>query len=682
MLTDLAIILCVAALTTVIFQCIRQPVVLGYLLAGMIVGPHLPIPLFANEEVAHTLSELGVLLLMFALGLEFSLTRLRRIAATAGAIATIQCSVMLLLGHLTGRLLGFRPVESLFMAATITISSTTIIVKAFEDRGIKGELAEMVFGVLIVEDIVGILLLAILTTLGNGVALTFASVAVTLGKLVGFIAILLAAGMLVVPRVFRIIVRQGRKETIVVANVGLCFGVALLARAFGYSVALGAFFAGALVAESGEAKSIESLIEPVRDVFAAVFFVSVGMLIDPAPIAQHWLMVLVLTVVVVAGKIVGVSAGSFLAGYGVYSSVRAGMSLAQIGEFSFIIAGLGMSLGATPAFLYPVIVAVSAITTLLTPWLIRTADTVAGYLDQHLPRSLQTYAALYGSWVEGLRGTRGHVTAWAKIRRLVWQLGLDLVVFAAIAIAGSLGSPRVLRTAHDLLGLAPVTARILFFTLVAIVLLPFLLGAIRLSRALGVALAAEALPVSPNGLDLADASRRALLVGLQITILLAVGGPLVTILQPFYPRVPGAVLLLVLVLLLIYPLWRSADNVYGHARAGAQVILEALASMSEAPATDAAQPSKDEKVPSLVPGLGNARTVRLAEQSSVVGRTLKEIALRARSGATVIAIQRASQETVYPSSDETLRAEDVLVLTGTKDSVRVAEQILSYKDHG
>jgi len=484
-LTDLAIILCVAALTTVVFQRIKQPVVLGYLLAGMIVGPHLPIPLFANEEVAHTLSELGVILLMFSLGLEFNLRRLVRVAATSGLIAGIECSMMFLLGQLASHLLGWGSLESWFTAAIVTISSTTIVVKAFAERGITGKLPEIVFGVLIFEDLVGILLLAILTTVGSGASMSLAALGLTAGKLAGFIVGLLLVGMLVIPRLVRLIVKLGRKETVIVANVGLCFGFALLARAFGYSVALGAFLGGALVSESGEGESIERLIAPVRDVFAAVFFVSVGMLIDPKLIAQHWVAVVVLTAVVVLGKVMGVSIGTFLAGYGVRLSVQAGMSLAQIGEFSFIIAGLGLSLGATRHFLYPVAVAVSALTTLLTPWLIRGSDSVAAYLDRRLPQSLQTYAALYGSWLERLRAPRETSDGRSTIRRLIRRLCLDLAVLAALAIGAALAGPHAETLAHARIGMARPVARWLVLALSVLLVSPFLLGAVRLARALG-----------------------------------------------------------------------------------------------------------------------------------------------------------------------------------------------------
>jgi CPA2 family monovalent cation:H+ antiporter-2 len=249
LLTDLALILCVAAVTTTVFQRLRQPVVLGYLLAGFVVGPHLPVPLFVNEGLTHTLSELGVVLLMFCLGLEFSLRKLIKIAPTAGVVAVIQCSFMLWVGYLVGRLFGWTVYEALFAGAALSISSTTIIVKAFAEQNVTGRLAEIVFGVLIAEDLIAILLLAILTAVGSGAGLSASALALTVGKLAGFLAVLLVGGMLVVPRLMRAVVRLRSNETTVVAAVGLSFAFALIARWMGYSVALGAFLAGALIAQ-------------------------------------------------------------------------------------------------------------------------------------------------------------------------------------------------------------------------------------------------------------------------------------------------------------------------------------------------------------------------------------------------------------------------------------------------
>jgi len=677
LLTDLALILCVAAVTTMVFKRLRQPVVLGYLLAGVVVGPHLPVPLFVNEPLTHTMSELGVVLLMFSLGIEFSLRKLIKIAPTAGIVAVIQSSLLIELGYLVARAFGWTVYEALFTGAALAISSTTIIVKVFAEQKVTGRLAEIVFGVLIVEDLIAILLLTILTAVASGAKLSAGDLALSVGKLAGFLALLLVGGMLIVPRLMRAVVRLHSNETTVVAAVGLSFAFALLARWMGYSVALGAFLAGALVAESGAAKMIEHRIEPVRDVFAAVFFVSVGMLIDPLLVWQNLPAVLVLTVVVVLGNLVGVTTGTFIAGYGVRTSVRAGLSLGQIGEFSFIIVGVGVSLGAVRPFLYPIAVAVSVLTALTTPWLIRGSGRFAAFVDRRLPHRLQTYASLYGAWVNGLRATPEHRTAWARIRRLLLLLFVDVALLAAIVIAVSLSRHRLVRLAGDV---AHFDLRIAHFLLVGatvVLIIPFILGAIRIARALGVALASEALPGPAGGareLDLAAAPRRALLVTLQIAILLVAGIPVVALTQPFMPGIPVMAILLLGVALLVIPLWRSATNLEGHVRAGAQVILEALAAQgatADTPSTVATEPA------AILPGLGNATTVAIREGSPAVGRTLKQINLRGLTGATVIAIDRDAADVIYPTGDEELHVGDALILTGTTEAVQAAQELIA-----
>jgi CPA2 family monovalent cation:H+ antiporter-2 len=674
LLADLAVILTVAAVTTVLFQRLRQPVILGYLLAGLIVGPHLAIPLVADEGVAHTISELGVILLMFGMGLEFSLRKLARIAAAAGIVAVIQCSLMIWLGILVASALGWTSHEGLFTGALIAISSTTIIVKAFEERGIKGSLADVVFGVLIFEDLIAILLLAVLTPIASGAALSASALALICVRLGGLLLVLVVAGLLVVPRLVRMVVRVGRPETIVVAMVGICFAFALLVQRLGYSVALGAFLGGALVSESGEGPKIEPLVAPVRDVFAAVFFVAVGMQIDPRLIWTHGLAVAVLVLVVVVGKLVGVSLGAFLVGRDVRTSIQAGLSMAQIGEFSFIIAGVGVSLGAARPFLYAVAVAISAVTTLVTPWLIRVSGPAAAFVDRKLPHALQTYASLYGSWVQRLQEPRAPARHGARrVRRLAGLLALDAAIVAAIVIAAARGGAAAGQVLEARFHLGAHATRALVLGLPALLALPFVTGAVRVARSLGLTLAAEALPREGTGVDLAAAPRRGLVVGLQLTSLVVVGIPFLAVIQPFVPLAPTALALAVFIALLAFPFWRTAANVDAHARAGAQVIKEVLA--AEARSSDHGAEALHE-ARHLIPGLGDPVIVELGAHAAVVGRTLKGLDLRGLTGATVVALRRPSGETLVPTGDEALAAGDVLVLAGSSEAVRAARALL------
>jgi CPA2 family monovalent cation:H+ antiporter-2 len=674
-LLALTTVLAVAAVTTVVFQRLHQPVVLGYIIAGLIVGPYVPIPLVADVETVQTLSELGVILLMFSLGLEFSVRKLVEVGPTAGVAALIQSSIMVWLGFIAGRAFGWTVLESVFAGGIIAISSTTIIAKAFDELGIRGRLRELVVGILIVEDLIGILLMTVLTAVAAGGGLTAGQLAWTTGRLALFLVILVGAGFLVVPPAIRAIRRLDRAETMLVASLGLCFGVALLAMSFGYSVALGAFIAGSLVAESGEHQYVEHLIRPVRDMFAAIFFVSVGMLIDPSLLAQHWLPILVFTLLVVVGKILGVGVGAFVTGNGVPTSVQAGMSLAQIGEFSFIIAALGLSLEATGAFIYPIAVTVSAVTTLTTPWLIRASGPAAQLVDRKLPRAFQTLATLYGSWLEQVRTSTRRRTVGAEVRRLARVLLLDAGLLVALVVATAVWLPWMIDRVEARLGMSEELARYGIVAAAGLASVPFCAGVLRNARRFGETLATGALPERLQGRpDLADAPRRALVALFQLAIVLLVALLVIAVTQPFLPGVPGAVVLLVLVAVLGLASWRSATQLQGHVRAGAQVIVEALA--KRAGAGGRHEPDALAELRTLLPGLGEPIAVRVPEGSPAAGRTLAALNLRGVTGATVLAISRPGGGVMVPSADETLRAGDVLALAGTKEAVAAARALL------
>ena len=675
-LTALTVVLGVAAVVTVVFQKFRQPVVLGYLLAGLIIGPHFPVPIVADRDVVQTLSDFGVILLMFSLGLEFNLRSLLKVGPTAGITAVVETSLMVWLGFTAGRALGWTTVESLFTGAVVAISSTTIIVKAFEEQSVVGPRRDFVVGILIVEDLIAVLLLAALTAVSQGAGLSASDLAATTGRLAAFLAALVVVGMFLVPRGVRAVVRLGRPETTLIAAVAVCFAVSLLAQKAGYSVALGAFLAGSLVAESGEARTVARLIAPVRDMFAAVFFVSVGMLIDPSLVGRHWGAVALLTVVVIGGKTVGVSLGAFLTGGGVRTAVQSGMSLAQIGEFSFIIAGLGLAVGATRDFLYPVAVSVSAATALTTPWLIRGSGATAAWVDRRLPRPLQMFAALYGSWIEGLRSAPQLPTRGARIRRLIRLLADDAFVLAAIAIGSAVSFDRVVELLQRPLGIAPAWVRWLVVVAAVALAAPFVAGVVRVARRLAEVLADPVLPAAPPGrVDPAAAPRRALVVTIQLTVVLLVGAPLVAVTQPFLPGPPGAGALALLLVALAVAFWRSATNLAGHVRAGAQVIAEVLRSQAQAERPVNRQSLA--QVEALLPGIGAPVALTLTASSPAVGRSLAELNVRGLTGATVLEIHRQEQDVLIPGASEVLRGGDVLALAGTREAVESAWELLA-----
>ena len=679
-LENLALVLCTAAVTSVVFQRLRQPVVFGYLVAGMIVGPYLPIPLAADEKVLETLSELGVILLMFSLGLEFQLKKVGQIAATSGLAALLETSTMMGLGYLAGYLLGFTALESVFTGAIIAISSTTIIARAFDEFRVVGKLREVVFGILIVEDLIAIIMIALLTAIATGAGLSAWSLTITVVRLITFLTGLVVLGVLIVPRFVRSIVKLERSETTLVAAIGLCFAAAFLAYAFGYSVALGAFIGGSLVAESGESVRVERLVHPVRDMFVAIFFVSVGSLIDPRLVFEHWGAVLVLSALVIVGKVIAVTAGAFITGAGLRTSIQAGMSLSQIGEFSFIIAAVGLAAGATRSFLYPVAVAVSALTTLATPWLIRAAEPTAMWVDRKLPRPIQTSAALYASWIDRIRSAPP-TTGRSKTRRLIRLILIDAAVLSLVLIGAGAERGRFTTMFSNWTGASPRTSLIVVLVGALVVAIPLLFGMVRSARMLGFILAVRALPMAGRRkADFAAAPRRALVTMLQLGTLLIVGVPIVAITQPFVPRFPGFTLLAIMAVIMGVAFWKSALNLQEHAQAGAEVIVAALTPQLSSEDDEENLFKTMEHVAIMLPGLGEPVPVKIDAMSPAVDRTLAELNIRGKTGATILAITRRGEtgaKVLVPSGKEVLRAGDVLALAGSQDSVSAAVELLT-----
>ena len=660
-------VLCVAAVTTVIFQKIRQPVVVGYLLAGIIVGPHVTIiPLLADSERIHTLSELGVILLMFALGLEFSVRKLLRLGPTSGFITALQVGFMIWLGYVCGRALGWTPLESIFTGALLSISSTTIVAKAYDETPVPARLRELAFGVLLAEDLTAVVELAVLTTLASGAAVSAPMMTVTIARLILFLVAFVGIGFLIVPPLVRLVVRVDRPETTLVSSIGICFAFALLAEHAGYSVALGAFLAGSLVAESGEASQIEHLVAPLRDIFGAVFFVSVGMMIDPHLIAQHWIALVVLTIAVVGGKIVGVTFASILSGVGTKTSIEAGMSLAQIGEFSFIIAGAGLRSGATREFLYTLAVAVSAITTFLTPYMIRSSAPCADFVVRHLPRPLKVLESIYDSWFEQIRQAGAPSE---ESRSLGWPIAT--IVSSAILLGAILIINE--RDPFDLTTLVANMEHLSYFNaglfVDAFVLLLCSGPAAGLyfgSYRLATALASRAFPELTKEEISAE---NAMIELLHVTILLVALVPLLAIVQPFMDPVEGIGIIVITIVLMTIVVVRNARKIQNQMPKAARLIAAAL---RRTPAGSGADGPSYE-----VPGIGRVTPVSVSPNSGGVGKRLSEIDLHNQSGAIVVAIGRDGAEIIVPTGEEVLRAGDVLELAGSSEAVATATRLLN-----
>lgn len=677
-LQNLAVVLCVAAVATVVFQRLRQPVVFGYLLAGMIVGPHIAIPLVADLPTVRAISELGVILLMFSLGLEFSIRKLVQVSQKAGAVALFECSVMVSVGYLVGQLLGLTRMESIFAGAIVGISSTTIIVKAFQEQKVKGRVTELVFGILIIEDLIAIFMLTILTTISRSGAVSAGELGLTALRLAMFLTALIGFGLLIVPRAVRAVEKLGNPETTLVASIGICFAAALIALSFGYSVALGAFIAGSLVAESGHEVEIERLVRPVRDMFAAIFFVSVGMMIDPAALGEHWGVALALTLAVIIGKVLAVTIGAFLAGHGRRTAMKAGMSLAQIGEFSFIIASVGVASGAIGGWMYPVAIAVSAITTLTTPLLIKLSNRAAASIDHWLPEPIQTVAALYGSWIERVRNSPRAPTERSGTNRVIRIILLDAALIIALVIGVNVEIARLSVMVSGMIGMGPERVRFMIVLVSGLIAVPLIYGLITSARSLGMHLARRAFADAQQGrVDLADAPRRALVILVQIAVVLAVGIPVVAITQPFLPAHQGAFVLVVLTLVLLVALWRNASNLQGHARAGAQIIASALADQMASIEGASEEPRTLDDVNAILPGLGEPVAIRVSPQSIAVGRSLAELNLRGATGATVLAIKRGDKQIPTPLGREVVSSADVLAVAGSHDAIAIARALFS-----
>ncbi|WLH51961.1 cation:proton antiporter [Pseudomonas tolaasii] len=487
---DLAVIMLVAGVVTILFHRLKQPVVLGYIVAGFIIGPHTPpFGLIHDEDTIKTLAELGVIFLMFCLGLEFSLRKLFKVGATAFIAAFLEIILMIWIGYEIGRWFDWNTMDSLFLGAILAISSTTIIVKALNDLKMKNQrFAQLIFGVLIVEDILGIGIIALLSSIAVSGTVSSGEVFSTVGKLSLFMIVALVIGILLVPRLLAYVAKFESNEMLLITVLGLCFGFCLLVVKLEYSMVLGAFLIGAIMAESRQLIKIERLIEPVRDMFSAIFFVAIGLMIDPQILLQYAWPIAVITVAVVLGKMLSCGLGAFIAGNDGRTSLRVGMGLSQIGEFSFIIAALGMTLQVTSDFLYPVAVAVSAITTLLTPYLIRGADPLSLKIAAVMPKRMSRVFGMYGEWLRSIQPQGEGAMLASMIRKIILQVGVNLALVVAIFFAGSFFAARIGGYLEGWVS-DPSWQKALIWGGALLLSLPFLIAAYRKLKALSMLLA-------------------------------------------------------------------------------------------------------------------------------------------------------------------------------------------------
>lgn len=434
-ITDLAMILLVAGVTTILFKKINQPLVLGYIIAGFITGPNFVFfPTVADKVNVQAWSEIGVIFLLFALGLEFSFYKLKKVGSTAFVSTAVIIFSMLFVGYGVGQLLGWSHMDSIFLGGMLSMSSTAIIIKAFDDLQLREKsFTEVVFGVLIVEDIAGIAMMVILATIAVATSgISTVELALSVGRLVFFLVLWFVAGMYLIPTFFKKAQKLMTDETLVVVSIGLCLGMVYLATSLGFSSALGAFIMGSLIAEAPNAEHIEHLVSPIKDLFGAVFFVSVGMMVNPALLLDYAIPVAVLVATTILGQLFFSTCGVLAAGQKLHTAVLCGFSLTQIGEFSFILATLGMNLGVTSDFLYPIIVAVSVITTFTTPFFINAAEPAYAKLVSILPQRFLDWLERYTD-NNDIKGDQD----W---KNLLTDYVLHMVIYATLLFAIMLGS--------------------------------------------------------------------------------------------------------------------------------------------------------------------------------------------------------------------------------------------------
>lgn len=399
LIKDLALISIYAAIVLLIFKKIKQPVVLGYILAGMLVGPHIPfLPTINDMENIHVWANIGVIFLLFGLGLEFSFKKIVNVGKSALITATANILFLLFVGYQVGLILGWNTTDSLFLGGMISMSSTTIIIKAFDELNLKKEpFTFIVFGILVVEDVVGVLLLVLLPTIAIGKNVDGIDLLYSALKLAFFLVLWFISGIYLIPTLLKKIQKLLNDELILVISIALCMGMVLLAAKFGFSSALGAFIMGSILAETPIVEKIEKIISPVKDFFGAVFFVSVGLIVNPEMFVEYAKPIVVITIIVVVGQISMTTFGLLLSGKPLETALKCGFSLAQVGEFAFIIATLGVSLDVVSPQLYPIIVAVSVITTFTTPMMIKASRPIYEYVNKHLPDKYKQFLSKHTS---------------------------------------------------------------------------------------------------------------------------------------------------------------------------------------------------------------------------------------------------------------------------------------------
>ena len=649
LIIDLALILMCAGLTTLIFKRLKQPLVLGYIVAGFIASPHMPYtPSVQDTNDIKLWADIGVIFLLFALGLEFSFKKLMKVGGTAIIAACSVILVMIVLGVLVGMSFGWDRMDCIYLGGMLAMSSTTIIYKAFDDMGLRQQrFAGLVLSVLILEVILAIVLMVMLSTLAVSQNFEGMEMVQSVVKLVFFLVLWFVVGIYIIPTFLKRVRKWMSAETLLVVAVGMCFLMVVLAAEAGFSAAFGAFMMGSILAETVEAESIEKLVAPVKDLFGAIFFVSVGMMVDPAMIVEYKIPIIVITLTILLGQSI-LGSGSFvLAGQPLKVAMQCGFSLTQIGEFAFIIASLGVSLNVTSDFLYPIVVAVSVITTFTTPYMIRLSVPAYNWASKRIPSK---WMGLLEHYSIHSHTTVNQENNWRKFLKAVFRMMLVycIVTVATIAICTQFITPFLLawlpRQWGDLVGMV--------ITILAIS--PFL-------RAIMVK---KNHSVEFQALWRDNRFNRAPLVSIiLLRIVLAVCFVMYVISAYYHASAAlagGAAI--VLVLLMIYSRWLKKHS----------IVMERTF-MQNLNLRDRYEEYRGEKQPEYVGHL-LSHDLHLSDfdipaDCAWAGQTLKELNMGRVYGVHVASILRGSRRINIPGGDERIYPNDRLQVIGTDDQL-------------